>query len=73
MDFLKREQKNDFPPKKLKHMEDKRFKLNFYKFVRFREESRHMLKLLVDKCICFRAKENPEFPLTIQIVANPCI
>ena len=32
-----------------------------------------MLKLLVEKCICFRAGENPEFPLTIQIGAEPCI
>ena len=52
---------------------NKRSKLTFYSFLRFREESRHMLKLLVDKCICFRAGENPEFPLTIRIGAEPCI
>ena len=35
----------------------KRFKLTFYNFLGFREESRHMLKLLDDKCICFCAGE----------------
>ena len=29
-----------------------------------------MLKLLGDKCICFCAGENPEFPLTIQRGVN---
>ena len=48
----------------------KRLKLTFYNFLRFRKESRHMLKLLGDKCICFCAGENPEFPLTIQRGVN---
>ena len=46
--------------------EYKRLKLAFYNFSRFREELRHMFKLMGDECICFCVSENFESPLTIR-------
>ena len=51
--------------------EHKHLKLNFYDSER--KADIIILKLLVDKGICFCVGENPEFPLMIWRGADPCI